>query len=43
MLSIAVYIIVAMSIVMITIDRLLKSWQRREQEKLDELSRAYLS
>jgi hypothetical protein len=43
MLSIAFYIVIAMSIVMITIDRLLKSWQRREQEKLDELSRAYLS
>lgn len=43
MLSIAFYIIIAMSIVMITIDRLLKSWERREQEALNELTRARLS
>ena len=39
MLSIAFTVIMSMSLVMITIDRLLKSWQRREQENLDRLSR----
>ena len=39
MLSIAFTVIMAMSLVMIIIDRLLKSWQRREQENLDRLSR----
>lgn len=39
MLSIAFTVIMAMSLVMIIIDRLLKSWKRREQENLDRLSR----
>jgi len=39
MLSIAFTVIMSMFLVMIIIDRLLKSWQRREQENLDRLSR----
>jgi len=39
MLSIAFTVIMSISLVMIIIDRLLMSWQRREQENLDRLSR----